>query len=213
MKKIHIRKFVSGYITKNKWQFIIVFTCLTIGIFTGSIVSVLMNSSEADALNKYLGNFVSAYNLQSANNGEIFKFSVYNNIKIILFLWLSGIWIGFVPFGLLQVGIKGYKIGFSTTLFIKVFGIKGVFFALLSAIPQITIMIPSFMVYSVFNINFALFMQKSKHRNISSNVKNEMYIKNLICLLAAITISVFVSLIDAFVMPPILKPVCSALSN
>lgn len=213
MKKIHIQKTVLNYIIKNKWQLALVFFSLVIGTAAGSVFSVLMKTDQAEAMTKYLSNFVSAYNLQSVSGKDIFYFSLYNNIKVTLFLWLSGIWLGFMPLGILQIGIKGYKIGFSTTLFVKVFGVKGIFFALFSLIPQLLIMIPALITYCVFNINFAVCIHQIKSQKVKANVKNEICLKNLLYLLAVVAISVISAILDAFVVPPILKPICSFLGN
>ncbi len=213
MKKLFVKKSVSEYFIRNKWQILIVFASLFAGIIIGSFFSARMASEKNDAITQYIQNFVSAYGLQSVNGKEILKFSIYNNIKALLFLWLSGLWIGFLPLGILQIGLKGYKIAFTATLFVKIFGIKGIFFALLTILPQALITIPAIMLYSVFNINFALTIHNLKNRKISGIGKNELYIKNLLFFLLMVAISVISGLIDAFIMPPVLKPVCSFLNR
>ncbi len=209
MKRLNIKKYILDVFFKNKWQFLIVFFSLFLGIIFGTYFSSSMNQETADAMDKYINNFVSAYNLQSANPAEVFKFSVYNNIKIIIFIWVSGLWVGFLPINLLQIGSKGYKLGFSVALIVKSFGIKGIAFSLVSSAPQIFIMIPALILYSVFNMNFAFFQKHSRITNLSAVLKNEFYIKNLLYLAAIITLSIFVSFIDAYIIPQVLKPICS----
>lgn len=209
MKKLHIKNRISGLILKNKWQFLIVVSSLVLGIAAGTYFAVSIPSDSADAMNKYMNNFVSAYNLQSANSGEVFKFSLYSNIKTILLLWVSGLWVGFLPLNLLQIGAKGYKIGFSVTLLAKSFGAKGMIFSAASSIPQVFIMIPALLLCSVFNINFAFFQKNSKISNLSAVFKNEFYIKNLLYLAAIIILSIFVSFLDAYIIPQVLKPICA----
>ena len=209
MKRIYIKKSVVYYLAQNKWQFLVVFLSLFLGTILGSYFSIIMNAESNDAMGEYINNFVSAYNLQSINPAGVFKFSLYNNVKTILLLWVSGLWIGFIPLTFLQVGVKGYKLGFSTALLVKSFGLKGMLFAVTSAIPQLFITIPVLVFYSVFNINFALFQNRSKLHSISSSLKNEIYIKNLLYLVGLIVLSFFVAFLDAYVMPVVLKPICS----
>lgn len=213
MKKLYIKKHIFDYFVKNKWKFLTVFSSLILGTALGSYFSVVMNSETSYAMNNYINNFVSAYNLQRIDSIGILKFSLYNNIKTTLMLWISGLWIGFFPLSFIQIGAKGYKLGFSTALLVKNFGIKGMVFAVASEIPQILIVIPILMVYSVFNINFALFQKQSKLRSISSGVKNEMYIKNLLYFVGLIILSLFVAFLDAYVIPHVLKPICSIWGN
>ncbi len=213
MKNFRIKKRISDYLNRNKWQILIVFASLFAGIIIGSFFSVRMSSDKYGAIEKYINNFVSAYGLQSVNNKEIFKFSVYNNIKIILFLWLSGIWVGFLPFGMLQIGLKGYKIGFSTTLFMKVFGGKGIAFSIISLMPQIILMLPMIIIYFIFNISFACALKDIRLQRTASSIKNKLYIKNLFFFLAAVVVSMLLGIVDAYVVPPILKPICTFMNR
>lgn len=213
MKKIHTGKLISEFLIKNKWQLAAVFACLFAGILVGSLYGGALKDQSADAMTGYLKNFISAYNLQSVNRKDIFIFSVYNNIKTVLFLWLSGLWVYLLPLGAVQIFAKGCKLGFSTAVFVENFGIKGIFFAVLAALPQLAVMIPFVAAYYVVNINFAFSLQKIRCGKLSRGTKNEAYIKNLLYLLAAVLIAVIAAMIDAFIMPPVLKPVCSFLSS
>ena len=213
MRTLRIKKSISDYIIRNKWQILIVFASLCAGIMIGSFFSARMSSEKSDATAKYLQNFVSAYGLQSVDKGEIFKFSLYNNIKLVIFLWISGLWIGLLPFGIVQVGLKGYKIGFSTTIFVKIFGVKGILLALLSILPQMLFILPVIIFYSVFNINFALLLKKYRYQHTSGNVKTRLYLRNLIFFVGALIISIISGLVDAYIVPPILKPLCSLLNK
>lgn len=213
MKKIHTGKLISEFLIKNKWQLAAVFACLFAGILVGSLYGGALKDQSADAMTGYLKNFISAYNLQSVNRKDIFIFSVYNNIKTVLFLWLSGLWVYLLPLGAVQIFAKGCKLGFSTAVFVGNFGIKGIFFAVLAALPQLAVMIPFVAAYYVVNINFAFSLQKIRCGKLSRGTKNEAYIKNLLYLLAAVLIAVIAAMIDAFIMPPVLKPVCSFLSS
>ncbi len=213
MKSLAIKKTISDYIGRNKWQILIVFASLFAGIIIGSFFSVRISEDKSDAMTKYIQNFVSAYGLQSVDNGKIFKFSLYNNIKLMLFLWISGLWVGFLPFGILQVGLKGYKIGFSTAVFVRIFGIKGIIFALLSVLPQLVIVLPTVIIYSVFNINFAFSLKNARFQRLSNNLKNKLYIRNLIFFVGAVVISLISGVVDAYIIPPVLKPICSFLNK
>lgn len=213
MKKIHTGKFISEYLIKNKWQFAVAFVCVFAGVFTGSVYAVVLKGQSAEAMTGYLKNFVSAYNLQSVNRKEIFSFSVYNNIKTVLFMWLSGLGIYFLPVGAVQIFAKGCKLGFSTSVFVRIFGLKGVIFAFLAALPQVVAFVPFMIVYYVVNINFALSLNRIKNGKSLRCSKNEIFIKNLLYLLAAVLITVIAAVIDVFVMPPVLKPVCFLLSS
>ena len=59
-------------------------------------------------------------------------------------MWLSGLWVYFLPVGAVQLFAKGCKLGFSTSVFVRIFGLKGIFFAFLAALPQFVAIIPDY---------------------------------------------------------------------
>ncbi len=213
MKKLHIKRQILKFMTDNKWQIFVVCFSLIAGIAVGSIFSMYISEENSKATEEYINNFVSAYNLQSVDAAEVFKFSAYNNIKVVLFIWLFGLWAGFLPLCVLQIGFKGYKIGFSTALFVHIFGFKGTLLAFLSSMPQLLVVVPALVLYSIFSINFAVSAGKIKSRGSLPKVRNDMYIKNLVCLLIMIAVSLVIALIDGYIMPSVLKPICSFWTN
>ena len=76
MKKLHTGKLISEYLIRNKWQFAAAFVCVFAGVFAGTVYAAVIKGQSAEAMNGYLKNFVSAYNLQSVNRKDIFSFSV-----------------------------------------------------------------------------------------------------------------------------------------
>lgn len=186
---------------------------LMLGVLTGSLTASMSDTDKFGLLEQYIRNFVSAYSLQSVDVADIFKLSIYTNIKVILFMWISGLWIWIMPIAFVQLGAKGYKLGLSTAAFIRVFGARGIVFSVVSSLPQILLFIPALIIYAVFNIKFSTALYRMKGQRVTSNAKNEMYLKNFLHLLGIITVSVMCSLVDAFVMPIILKPVCSFLNG
>ncbi len=213
MRSLKIKNRITDYLNRNKWQILIVFASLFAGIIIGSFFSARMSGDKYEAITEYIQNFVSAYGLQSVNDMDIFKFSVYNNIKLVLFLWLSGLRRWLLPIGAVQIGLKGYKIGFSTALFVRIFGIKGVLFAIISILPQLVITIPAVLLYLIFNINFALALKPSNLQHMTSTIKNHLYIQNLMYLTIMVAVSLVAALTDAYIIPPVLKPICSLLNR
>ena len=211
MRRIYIKKSILDYVVSNKWQVVLLGLALLAGVSVGSLIAVSMKTDTAEATTKYLQNLISAYNLQTVNSGIIFRSALYNNIKVVLFLCLSSIWHGFIPFAVLQIALKGYKLGFTIALSIKTFGIRGIAFALLTSITQIAMFIPAVLIYTVFCINVALLNKKVRLGRVSVK-KNEIYIKCFLALFLVALVSLAAAFVDAYVIPAILKPICSGLS-
>ncbi len=213
MKKYNFIRNITDYISGNRLQFFFVVVSLLLGTVIGSLSALSLEQESYESLNSYLRNFVSAYNIQSISKTDIFKVSLYNNIKVVLLLWISGLWVGFVPIGVLQVGSKGYKLGFTTVLILQIYRGKGLLLAIVSIIPQVLILVPVIIIYTVFNMNFALSLRKIRLKGQSLATHKEMYLRNLLFLVGTLVVLVLCSLIDAFVVPPVLKPICSFLSK
>ncbi len=208
MKNNRIRTF-TDYIIQNRLQFFFTVLCLLLGLVIGSLSEISLSNEKFGSLNTYMDNFVSAYDIQPIRNWSVFGFSVYNNIKVLLFMWISGLWIGFIPVGLFQLGVKGYKLAFTSTFLVQAYGGRGVLLSLITVVPQVLFMFPMLITYMVFNINFSLRLRKLRQRGQFFLANKELMIKNLIFLVVAILIILLCSLVDAFVVPAIIKPVCT----
>lgn len=211
MKKCKFLKIFTDYVTRNRLQFLIVALCLVSGTIIGSLSAASLNDEKFNVLSSYINNFTSAYSIQSASHTEIFKFSLYNNIKLLLFMWLSGLWIWLIPFGMLQLGLKGYKLSYTVFFLIQLYRGKGIVFALVAVIPQMLIMLPALIFYSVVNINSAICFRRLRQKGHGFYMQKELYLRNFLCLVMVATVFFICSLIDSFVIPAILRPVCSLL--
>lgn len=206
--RIHIKKTIRDYVFANRWKFALLIFFLFLGALTGPVALVSLEDGAKDATEKYLSNLISAYNLHSVGRSAVFKRALYTNIKSVLFFSTALLWIGFVPFLVFVTAIKGYKVGFTASLCVKVFGIKGAWFSCLALIPQIAIFIPALLIYGVYSINFAL-LKRRKILQRTDFKKNEIYIKCFLVIFVMIIISIVSAFADAYIIPPILKPLCS----
>ncbi len=211
MKKYGFLKTFTDYVTRNRLQFLVAALCLISGTVIGSLSAASLTDEKFNALGSYINNFTSAYGIQSVSHGEVFRFSLYNNIKLLLFMWVSGLWIWLIPFGLFHLGVKGYKLSYTAFILIQLYRGKGILFALVAVIPQILIMLPTLLCYSVININSAISFRKLRQKGQGFYAQKELYLRNLLCIVAVAIVFVTSSLIDAFVVPAVLRPICSLL--
>ncbi len=209
MKKINLKRKITNYLSINKTP--LVFSCLSIfvGVIIGSFVAAFMCGNDFDSLNSYLKNFISAYNLQTIDSWDIFRTSLYNGIKTVLIMWISGVWVYFLPLSYIQLLSKGYKIGLTIAIFVRVFGGFGVLFSVVSLLVQILFLVPIMIFYCVFNTRFSIRLHKLRGQRVSSDLRNEICFKNLVYLFIIIVLTLIYCLAEAFIMPPILKLVCS----
>ncbi len=213
MRKRRLLQSAADCFADNRIQYLSVIFVLILGAVIGSVSAAAMNSEKYDELSRYMESFASAFNLQPISGARIFKASLYNNIKLVLILWVSSLWIGLIPLALLQIGIKGYKMGFSTAFLIQLYRGKGLIFAAVAVMPQVVLLIPALTVYAVFGMKYAASLHRLRGQGGGRGVLKEMYLRSLVCIVGITAVTAVCALFDAFVVPPMLKPVCSFICN
>ncbi len=203
---------IAEHILDNKRCYMIAVAALLIGLVLGSVSAVSLGGEQYTSLSSFTDNFISSYNLQPVSKTGIFTASVMGNIKTVFLLWVSGLWIGFIPFAVFQLALKGYKLGFSAAFFVSAYKGKGILFAVMSLMPQLIILMPILTMYTVFNIKYAISARQLRTRTASDTVRRDMCMRNFLCVLGVVAAVLLCSIFDAFVVPPVLKPVCSYLA-
>ena len=209
MKRNPLIKYSADYLARNRLQYLLVFLCLLLGTVIGSLSAIFLSYEESMGLNSYLYKCISAFTIQNINKFEVFAFSIYNNIKVLLFMWISALWIGLIPLGSLQVAVKGYKLGFTSAFIIAAMKWKGALLALILIIPHVIITFPALTTYAVFNINFAIRFRKLRQNGHTLFMHKDLCIQNLVFVIVMLVLLSCCSLIDAFVTPAIFKSICS----
>jgi len=93
-----------------------------------------------------------------------FGFSLVNNFVLLLILFVVGLSVYLFPSVLLVLFFKGLALGFSACLIIGALSLEGVFFILLSVIPQNILLIPAFIFAASNCINYALLRLSHKRK-------------------------------------------------
>jgi len=207
--KRRIIRILTDYIRDNKRQYAVVISALLIGLVLGSFSAVSLDGGQFDALSSYTDNFFSSYNLQPISKTGVFLSSLLSNLKTVFFLWLSGLWAGLIPLTLFHTGVRGYRLGFSTAFFVSAYSSKGLLFAVLAMLPQMLIFLPALAVYAVFSIKYSISSKKLRSHTSSAQLRKDMYFRNALCTAGMLFVMLLCSLFDAYVIPTVLKPVCS----
>lgn len=213
MKLIYLKKQTISFIYRNRLTFILLFLCLVAGIAAGSIFSVTLPADVFDELCEYINNFVSAYSLQKFDSASVVQYSLINNGKTLIILFLSCLWRGFVPVPFLQCFFKGLGFSFTITTIIRLFGAKGIPFAVVGSMPQMLIFTPFFIFYCVYNVNNTLSAGNSSGQGIRKSVNKLFNIKNLLLIFALVFVAIITALLDGYAVPLVLKPLCSILGK
>lgn len=195
---------IISHIELNKKKYLIFFCFFIAGIIIGIVcVKFLSSSLQADLIN-YLKTFFSSFlsSKETFDNLSYFKQNLYNEAKLYFLLWLSGLTIiglGAAPF---YVFLRGFVIGFTNSFIISNYGLKGLFYNIVTIIPQNLIKIPALFFACVCILSFSLkkTSDKSKIKKYAP-VNANMYVTYTLFIFAAFVVSVLGVLIESYVIP------------
>lgn len=171
---------------------IILLTSFICGIIIGAFHMAF--SAENTELYSYLNNFLNSIT-NTTDKFAIFKSSFSDNLKLLLIITLCG----FFKFGFLGnifcCSAKGFTIGFTTSSFLRYYGIRGLLIPLSSFLSTI-IFLPVFIIFCAYSSYFSL---KCK--------KNEKKITAFFLIFSLICFSIFcvVSFSDAYLTTTFMK--------
>lgn len=199
---------IKSHFMKNLMLYIITILSFTIGIATGAFTVNALSNSQVEELFSYIQEFFYIVNTQNVNASELFKLSIFNNIKTLALLWILGITVIGIPLILIIIGIKGFMIGFTVGFLIKCLSFKGVLFTFLGILPQSLIIIPCYIVLGIICINFSLSMirNKTKIKYRREDIKTQFLSYSTLVLLIFLLLTIG-SIIEAYITPVFIKSI------
>lgn len=184
----------------------IIILSFTIGISTGAFTVNALSFSQIEELSEYIQEFFYVINMQTVNHMDLLKFSILNNIKIIVVLWILGMTIIGIPFIVIVIGIKGFVIGFTVGFLIKCLSFKGVLFAILGILPQNLILVPCYIFLGITCMNFSLSMIRSTSRTKYKKEDFKVQFLSYCVLLAFVALIMMIgSVVEAYFTPVFIK--------
>lgn len=189
----------------HKPQYLLAAGIFLLGLLAGSFGAV----RDTDAsIQDYFQRFLSAYPLQGAARVEIFRLSLLNYAKLGLLLYLSGWAFWLLPLGALQVGIKGFRTGFTVACLLRCYRLRGALLAGLAILPQSILLIPTLCFYLVYQFQFAADRRYLRGAGRTSALKRQIYCHNLLMTLLFLGLLLLCALLESYVTPTLIQPIC-----
>ncbi len=168
-KDILFRKLINiskRHLEKNYIIYLFLSLFIVIGIILGSILILKINTNnKSDLLPhfNYIFNYLENKNYTSI---DIFKSSLFFNMKILLIIWI----LGFLNFGMLITPLiicfKGMSIGLTVGYFVKGFGFKGFLLSILGSLPNHLILVPIFLIVAAMSVIRSISCKCSKNSKL-----------------------------------------------
>lgn len=189
-------------IKKNKLLTILL-AVIIISCILGVLFPVFLKESNKDLIKTSIEEFFLAIDKNQLNYLNSFFQSLTNNIITTSMIWLLGISIIGIPIIIMSMFIKGFLVGFSFIGILITYGFKGLIIALIYTLPNIINLLSSFLL-GYYAISFSGMIYRSVFKKETTNFSPivKRYIKIGIFFL---TFSVFISLIESYLVPQILK--------
>ena len=205
------KKMAVGFLD-NAREIIALATLFFIGLIVGTVVSVRLSEIQSGSVSEYMDCFFSAYTLQGADKGNVFKVSVLSNIKCLLMMCLPLFSAWLLPFLLAQIALKGFKIGFSVGFLTNVYGAFGVAVGFFSLFWHILFTLPILVLCGAKIMSFSLGLGGSiKGFSRFKSVNSRVYINLVGILLTAVLIIVLGGLFDGYAVTAITLSLCGIL--
>ena len=181
--------------------------CLTLvmlGIITGSIFIVILNSADKTLVIEFIEDFIDSLKNNSFDFVSTFKNTLFINYLIILIISIIGFTYFLVPINILILFYKSFIIGFSLSSFILVYKIKGLLISIIYIFPHLIINILLISLLTAFTLKLSIKMInciiKKKEVNMRTYFNKYLYIIVLFVILITVT-----SLYESFICPFLLK--------
>ena len=199
---------LSDIILPNKKINFFVIIILTLGIISGSIFLITLNSTDKSNTILQIQSFFSNISNNSINNGQAMRNSLIINYVFIGVIWVLGLSIIGVLFNIFLTYIKGFIVGFSVSSIIVTYGYKGILASLLYVFPCQVFNVMVIGVLTIYSIMFSGNLLKiivSK-----KNTNNRIIFKRYVVILVfSIIISFISSVLEVYLFPNLLKIIIS----
>lgn len=203
MKKQKMK--LSDIILPSKKINYFVITVLILGIISGSIFLVSLNTADKNNAIFQIQTFFDNINNNSINNGLALKNSLIINYIFAGVIWGLGLSIIGIFFNIFLTYIKGFIVGFSVSSIILTYGYKGIPAAMLYVFPCQLFNVLVVCLLTIYSIMFAknlLFIITSKK---NTNTNRLMIKRYFVIFIFCIIVSFISSVLEIYFFPNILK--------
>jgi len=192
---------IKKHLKINKKLFVFLFVIVLVGIISGTILSLMLNSSDEKLVVTYLQTFFN--NLSNLNTKENLINVLFGTLGLSIIVYLLGLSvIGFIII-IFIIFWKSFVLGFSLSSIINIYNLKGVLYAFIYIFPHQLINLLLFILFSgmalVFSFKIITNLTKEKKFDLTGIKK---YNNSLIIILIT---GCLTSLYEVLVMPNILS--------
>lgn len=172
-----------------------------IALVSGTFFNLILSDKDTKLVSDYLTNFITL--IKSNNINYIFSFvnTVSLNSIYIFIIWILGFTIIGIPIIILIYFFKTFILGFSISILISNFKIKGILYSFIYIFPHVIINLMLIILLSIISIYVSTLIYKSvfKKKKINYNILK----KYVIILFVFLFITILTSLYEVILLPKV----------
>ena len=200
MKRNNIFKLIIPNTRTN----IIAFSVFIIGIITGSIFIMAINTNDKSLVVEHITKFFNNVNSSDYSYLDSLKNMLSLNYFYVIVIWVLGLSILGILVNIFLTYLKGFIIGFTTSSLIITYGFKSILAVILYIIPHTLINSLVIIVLTIYSITFSKYLLIQIFQKKDMKTKNFMK-KYLIILLIAVVLTLVSSISEVYLFPFLLK--------
>lgn len=200
MKRNNIFKLIIPNTRTN----IIAFSIFIIGIITGSIFIMVINTNDKSLVVEHITKFFSNVNSSDYSYLDSLKNMLSLNYFYVIVIWVLGLSILGILVNIFLTYLKGFIIGFTTSSLIITYGFKSILAVILYIIPHTLINSLVIIVLTIYSITFSRYLLIQIFQKKDMKTKNFMK-KYLIILLITVALTLVSSISEVYLFPFLLK--------
>lgn len=200
MKRNNIFKLIIPNTRTN----IIAFSIFIIGIITGSIFIMVINTNDKSLVVEHITKFFSNVNSSDYSYLDSLKNMLSLNYFYVIVIWVLGLSILGILVNAFLTYLKGFIIGFTTSSLIITYGFKSILAVILYIIPHTLINSLVIIILTIYSITFSRYLLIQIFQKKDMKTKNFMK-KYLIILLIAVALTLVSSISEVYLFPFLLK--------
>ena len=187
---------VSAHISSNRLCYILALLSVISGIIIG-----IFSGINAPRDEDFLQGFLVSFSEEELNISALFFKSVLISLRAVLVIWASSFFVWLLPISFVQLGAKGFGIGFCFSYLILNGGFKGFLFSVSTLLIQSLILLPAFIIYTVLQVNFSGDFDKVRKTPSLYKERKRLLTKNALSFVFILVPILFCGLIDAYLAP------------
>lgn len=200
MKRNNIFKLIIPNTRTN----IIAFSIFIIGIITGSIFIMVINTNDKSLVVEHITKFFSNVNSSNYSYLDSLKNMLSLNYFYVIVIWVLGLSILGILVNIFLTYLKGFIIGFTTSSLIITYGFKSILAVILYIIPHTLINSLVIIILTIYSITFSRYLLIQIFQKKDMKTKNFMK-KYLIILLISVVLTLVSSISEVYLFPFLLK--------